>query len=183
MSVAICPRPAAVAALAEVAPAPPARRYPIPGGFGIGRFRGAKRDSDHGLRRRREGGAVGRWSTGAGQGHLGRLPGLALAASATCLELDGNLCAEGEALARRAGVDQRFVAADALRSAVPQGRRACRRAARLQEPPSSRAGGRHRAGVAAFDIAPCCYHRGVERPIGPCPGVSLLSPTMICAWR
>ena len=96
-----------------------------------------------------------------GKGHLGRLLGAAWQVPVTTLELDGMLCAEGESLARRAGVAQDFRVGDAL--APPA----------LADVAGSHALALHAcgdlhlrlvrhaaaAGFAALDVAPCCYHR------------------------
>ncbi len=110
-----------------------------------------------------------------GKGHLGRLLALAWQVPATSLDIDPVLCAAGETLARRAGADQRFVAADALLSGglIEGGQHlvalhAC--------------GNLHRhavvagveGGVGAFDLAPCCYHRGVETFYRPLAATSTL---------
>jgi hypothetical protein len=95
-----------------------------------------------------------------GKGHLGRLLALHWSIPVTTLEIDPVLCAEGEALARRLSLAQDFVLADALASEPP----AASQAVALHA-----CGELHRrlivhgamAGVARFDVAPCCYHRGV----------------------
>lgn len=168
------PEAAAVAALAEVAPAPRAP-LPDPGRFWDWAIPGRKRTqiTAFAAAARRSGRPLVDWC--GGKGHLGRLLALHWQLPATCLELDGNLCAEGEALARRAGVDQRFVAADALRSA--DFLRAGEHVVALHA-----CGNLHRhalvagieQGVAAFDIAPCCYHRGVVKTYRPLSTASSL---------
>lgn len=96
-----------------------------------------------------------------GKGHLGRLLADQWQLPVTTLEIDPLLCAAGESLARRNGVAQDFVVADALQmSAWP----AQDHAVALHA-----CGELHRslircgvnAGVTRFDVAPCCYHRGV----------------------
>jgi len=95
-----------------------------------------------------------------GKGHLGRLLALHWGVPVTTLEIDPVLCVEGEALARRMSLAQEFVVADALASEPPAGSHAVALHA---------CGELHRrlivhgatAGVARFDVAPCCYHRGV----------------------
>lgn len=49
-----------------------------------------------------------------GKGHLGRLLGLAWQQPVHTLEIDAALCADGEHLARRIGLDHRFLERDAL---------------------------------------------------------------------
>ncbi len=97
-----------------------------------------------------------------GKGHLGRLLALAWQTPVHTLEIDASLCQAGESLAQRAGVQQEFVVSDALTvTAWPQ---AGHHAVALHA-----CGELHRRlirdgaakGVAAFDVAPCCYHRGV----------------------
>lgn len=94
-----------------------------------------------------------------GKGHLGRLLALRWRLPVTTLEIDPVLCAEGEALARRLSLAQDFVVADALGAEPAAGSHAVALHA---------CGELHRrlivqgamAGVARFDVAPCCYHRG-----------------------
>lgn len=95
-----------------------------------------------------------------GKGHLGRLLALHWGIPVTTLEIDPALCGEGEALARRLSLAQDFVVADALASEPPAGSHAVALHA---------CGELHRqlivqgamADVVRFDVAPCCYHRGV----------------------
>ena len=105
----------------------------------------------------------------AGKGHLGRLIGHRWQRAVLSLERDATLCAEGGRLARRAGVAQDFVTADALR---PDSMRhlAGRHAIALHA-----CGDLHRAllhGVAeravpALDLAPCCYYRTAAKQYVP----------------
>lgn len=97
-----------------------------------------------------------------GKGHLGRLLALAWQVPAHTLEIDADLCRAGERLAQRAGVRQEFVVSDALTAADwPQ---AGQHAVALHA-----CGELHRRlirdgvdkGVGSFDVAPCCYYRGV----------------------
>lgn len=105
-----------------------------------------------------------------GKGHLGRLLGLAWQKPVHTLEIDAALCADGEHLAQRIGLDHRFLERDAL--AVADWPRQGQHAVALHA-----CGNLHRrllehgvgAGVSRFDIAPCCYYRGVEthyQPLG-----------------
>lgn len=97
-----------------------------------------------------------------GKGHLGRLLAQQWRQPVQTLEIDPILCQEGEALARRIVVPHEFVVADALTAAnLPQAgqhvvalhacgdlhRRLIRRGVEER--------------VTRFDIAPCCYYRGV----------------------
>ena len=96
-----------------------------------------------------------------GKGHLGRLLGAAWQVPVATLELDATLCAEGESLARRAGVEQVFQAGDALAPealAGVAGRHALALHAcgDLHVELIRRASG---AGLKALDVAPCCHHR------------------------
>jgi len=103
-----------------------------------------------------------------GKGHLGRLLASEWQLPVHTLEIDPALCAAGEALARRAPVRQQFVQADALITAdwprVSQHAVALHACGELH-----RRLIRHGAaqGVARFDIAPCCYYRGVEQHYQP----------------
>ncbi len=106
-----------------------------------------------------------------GQGHLGRLLALAWQRPVHTLEIDAVLCAAGAGLARRAGADQQFVVADAL--SVADWPRAGQHAVALHA-----CGELHRRliregvgkGVARFDVAPCCYYRGVGERYQPMSG-------------
>lgn len=97
-----------------------------------------------------------------GKGHLGRLLALAWQVPVTGLEFDAVLCGMGQALAARAGVAHEFVVADAL--ATEHWPRPGQHAVALHA-----CGDLHRSlivrgsaqGVARFDVAPCCYYRGV----------------------
>lgn len=103
-----------------------------------------------------------------GKGHLGRLLGLAWQQPVHTLEIDAALCADGEHLARRIGLDHRFLERDAL--AVADWPRQGQHAVALHA-----CGNLHRrlvehgaeAGVRRFDVAPCCYYRGVETHYQP----------------
>ena len=104
-----------------------------------------------------------------GKGHLGRLLGKQWHRPVRTVEHDATLCAEGEQLAQRAGVGQRFYCVDALSSEAtshlaghhPLALHAC--------------GELHRTllrqavavGVPAFDIAPCCYYIGAGERYQP----------------
>ncbi len=103
-----------------------------------------------------------------GKGHLGRLLGLAWQQPVHTLEIDAALCADGEQLAGRIGLDHRFLERDAL--AVADWPRPGQQAVALHA-----CGNLHRrlvehgagAGVARFDVAPCCYYRGVNTHYQP----------------
>lgn len=103
-----------------------------------------------------------------GKGHLGRLLGLAWQKPVHTLEIDAALCADGEHLARRIGLDHRFLERDAL--AVADWPRQGQHAVALHA-----CGNLHRrlvehgagVGVTRFDLAPCCYYRGVETHYQP----------------
>jgi len=106
------------------------------------------------------GGAVIDWC--GGKGHLGRLLARQWQVDVATLEIDPQLCAAGHLLARRSGVSQEFTCRDALTAGdvLATGRHAVALHA---------CGNLHRslirqgaaAGIARFDVAPCCYHRGV----------------------
>lgn len=106
-----------------------------------------------------------------GKGHLGRLLALGWQVPVESLDIDPALCAAGQALARRARGTQSFRLADAL--IAGDGIAGERHVVALHA-----CGDLHRraiqAGVqgrvAALDIAPCCYHRGVAThymPLAP----------------
>ncbi|MCL2523754.1 MAG: SAM-dependent methyltransferase [Betaproteobacteria bacterium] len=111
-----------------------------------------------------------------GKGHLGRL--LARQAPVHTLEIDAALCQAGEQLARRLGSGQTFVNADAL--AVDLRAFSGGHAVALHA-----CGGLHRrlirdgvaAGIARFDIAPCCYHLHLDGGYRPLAAASSLSLT------
>ena len=98
----------------------------------------------------------------AGKGHLGRLLALQWQLEVTSLEIDPILCEAGEQLAAKGRVSQKFACNNALTvtDAFEPGQHAVALHA---------CGDLHRrlitggsaAGVARFDIAPCCYYRGV----------------------
>ncbi len=103
-----------------------------------------------------------------GKGHLGRLLALAWEVPVQTLEIEPGLCVAGTDLAVRAKVNQTFVVADALRAA--DWPRATQHAVALHA-----CGDLHRhlirdgvkKGVGHFDIAPCCYYRGVAETYQP----------------
>ena len=103
-----------------------------------------------------------------GKGHLGRLLALSWQVPVHSLDVDAGLCAAGAALARRAGATQDFIPADAL--AVADWPRSGEHAVALHA-----CGELHRRliregarrGVAALDVAPCCYYRGVATHYEP----------------
>lgn len=112
------------------------------------------------------GGRVFDWC--GGKGHLGRLLALHWRMPATSLDIDAALCAEGRELARRAAVEHEFLVADALAAGERLG--AGHHLVALHA-----CGDLHRTairaaaerGVAALDVAPCCYYRGVEESYRP----------------
>lgn len=103
-----------------------------------------------------------------GKGHLGRLLALAWQTPVKTLDIDPVLCAAGAGLAQRAGVRQDFVVADAL--TVANWPRAGLHAVALHA-----CGNLHRRlirdgaeqGVSRFDVAPCCYYRGLGESYQP----------------
>lgn len=103
-----------------------------------------------------------------GKGHLGRLLALHWQTGATSLEIDAALCAEGRALAGRAGVAHAFIAADALRSggAVRRDQHVVALHA-CGELHRSLIGHAAAARSVAIDVAPCCYYRGVAEHYQP----------------
>jgi len=113
----------------------------------------------------------------AGKGHLGRLVGARWGLLVDSIEIDGALCEAGQKLSRRARVAQRFVCADVLDGPLALGGRhvmalhACghlhRRLVR-----DARA-----LGVAALDVAPCCYHLQADTPYRGISGMGSLSLT------
>ena len=98
-----------------------------------------------------------------GKGHLGRLLALQWQVPVHTLEIDAILCADGTALADRQRLNHEFVNSDAL--TVANWPQSGQHAVALHA-----CGNLHRrliqhgaaVGVARFDVAPCCYHRGVE---------------------
>lgn len=113
-----------------------------------------------------------------GKGHLGRLLALTWEVDVTTLEIDRELCADGELLARRASVAQRFIESDvtALDSSVSLGGHAVALHA---------CGHLHRSlvehaverGIVALDVAPCCYYRGLNGDYQPLSGPLLTCVT------
>lgn len=97
-----------------------------------------------------------------GKGHLGRLLALQWAVPVHTLEIDLALCTDGESLAGRQRLNHEFVVENAL--TVTDWPRRGQHAVALHA-----CGDLHRrllergtsVGVARFDVAPCCYHRGV----------------------
>lgn len=99
-----------------------------------------------------------------GKGHLGRLLARQWKVRVSTLDIDPALCAVGQDLAARAGVAQDFVVADVTLTTgarLDRGRHAValhacghlHRALVMRAAPS---------GLAALDVVPCCYHRGIE---------------------
>ncbi len=113
-----------------------------------------------------------------GKGHLGRLLACQWQVPVRTLEIDAALCRAGEQLARRLGVGQEFIAADALGTDL--------QAAAGQHAVALHACGElHRRlirlgaeqGVARFDVAPCCYHLHLGEVYRPLASVSSLPLT------
>ena len=109
-----------------------------------------------------------------GKGHLGRLLALHWQVGVTTLEIDRALCVDGERLAGRAGVAQCFKAADVTLPEMPLqcgghavALHAC---GHLHRALVARAAGQ---GLAAVDLAPCCYHLGIESEYMPLSGQPL----------
>lgn len=98
-----------------------------------------------------------------GKGHLGRLLALQWQTPVSTLEIDATLCAEGAQLAARRNLPQEFVVADALTATEwPCGGQhavALHACGNLHRRLISRGVAQ---GVVQFDVAPCCYHRGVD---------------------
>ena len=113
-----------------------------------------------------------------GKGHLGRLLALHWHSGVTTLEINRSLCAEGERLAGRARVAQNFVVGDVTLpgTELPLGGHAVALHA---------CGHLHRAlvgraaasGLAALDVAPCCFHLGVAGDYVPLSGPLLTRVT------
>ena len=106
-----------------------------------------------------------------GKGHLGRLLALHWQVGVTTLEIDRALCVDGEQLAGRAGVAQCFMAADVTLPDTPLhggghavALHAC---GHLHRALVAQAAAR---GLAAVDLAPCCYHLGIESDYLPLSG-------------
>ena len=107
-----------------------------------------------------------------GKGHLGRLLALQWQVPVHTLEIDAVLCADGTGLAERQRLNHDFVNSDAL--TVADWPKRGQHAVALHA-----CGNLHRrliehgaaAGVARFDVAPCCYHRGVEDAYQPLSGI------------
>lgn len=103
-----------------------------------------------------------------GKGHLGRLLALQWQMPVSTLEIDRQLCQEGRQLAARQQLPQEFLEADAL--TVTDWPQSGQHAVALHA-----CGELHRRlirhGVARevkqFDVAPCCYHRGVTQSYQP----------------
>ncbi len=107
-----------------------------------------------------------------GKGHLGRLLAARAQQPVLSLDYDATLCREGELLAERAQVDQRFVCADALYADTAHHLAGCHAVA------LHACGDLHLAllhgavahHAAAVDLSPCCYYRtadAVYRPLNP----------------
>ena len=107
----------------------------------------------------------------AGKGHLGRLLALQWQLEVTSLEIDPILCAAGEQLAAKGRVRQKFSCKNALtvRDAFLPKQHAVALHACGDLHRRLITGGAE-AGVARFDIAPCCYYRGVADFYQPLSG-------------
>jgi len=96
-----------------------------------------------------------------GKGHLGRVLALRKQVPVRTLEVDAELCTQGEQLARRAGVEQVFHRVDVLSPHSPP-------LSGLHPVALHACGELHRKllrrvideGLEAVDLAPCCYHLG-----------------------
>ncbi len=148
-----------------------AAQQPVPAAFWDWEIPGRKRAQIEAFAAAADGGRYPVLDWCGGKGHLGRLLALSWQVPVHSLDFDAALCAEGEALARRAAVAHAFVATDALQTADwPK--------------PGQHAVALHACGdlhrrlvqhgvaqqVAAFDLAPCCYHRGVAESYQPLAG-------------
>lgn len=113
----------------------------------------------------------------AGKGHLGRRFLMAWGGEAQALERNAELCREGEALSRRAGLAQRFEVADVLTPASAASLAGAHAIA------LHACGDLHRhlvecagpAGAHALDVAPCCYPLGADDIYRPRGGASMLA--------
>lgn len=103
-----------------------------------------------------------------GKGHLGRLLAGEWQLPVHTLEIDPVLCAAGETLAQRASLRQQFVVADALSTtawpSAGQHAVALHACGELHRRLISQGAAQ---GVARFDVAPCCYYRGVTQEYQP----------------
>ena len=97
-----------------------------------------------------------------GKGHLGRLLAAQWQVPVHTLEIDAALCAEGAALANRQRLSHEFLNIDALTAAdwPKRGQHAVALHACGDLLRRLIARGAD-VGVARFDVAPCCYYRGV----------------------
>lgn len=111
-----------------------------------------------------------------GKGHLGRLLAARWNASATTLERNAQLCAQGQRLATHGHVMQRFLVADALSGAAAQAAEGHHVVALHACGELHRTLVRHAATVSmpALDMVPCCYHHLSSTPYQPfCGGTTL----------
>lgn len=173
----LCRHLPVVAELAELVDIPVADRPPAapPGRHWAWEIPGRKRSQIEAFAgaARASGRPVLDWC--GGKGHLGRLLALEWQVEATSLEIDPLLCADGRKLAGRARADQKFVVADAL--ATGELPRAGQHLVALHACGDlHRRAVRHGAerGVAALDLAPCCYYRGVAADYAPLAGGATL---------
>ena len=107
-----------------------------------------------------------------GKGHLGRLLALQWQLGVNSLEIDPVLCHEGAQLAARARVEQNFLCQDALTATdcfSPSQHAVALHACGNLHRTLIRDGAE--VGVARFDVAPCCYHRGVADHYQPLSGL------------
>jgi hypothetical protein len=149
-------------------PVMPGKAQPDPGAHWAWEIPGRKRQQIEAFAAaaRHDGQPVLDWC--GGKGHLGRLLALSWQAPVQTLDIDPVLCEAGVTLAQRAGVRQDFVVADAL--TVADWPRAGQHAVALHA-----CGHLHRRliregvaqGVSHFDVAPCCYYRGVGEHYQP----------------
>src|SRR5690606_20337452 len=98
----------------------------------------------------------------AGKGHLGRLAVQAMAAPVLSLEIDAQLCQEGQRLADRLHLPQQMQACDVLDEQVQQYFQAEQQALALHACGDLHVALLHqscRQQLRALAVSPCCYHR------------------------
>lgn len=108
-----------------------------------------------------------------GKGHLSRFLARHWQQPATCLEINPALCQDGRELAKRQGIDQEFRVGNVLEGPLPEGGQvlALHACGHLHRRLIGEAGP---GGVAALDVAPCCYHLGLQGGYAPLAGPSSL---------